>query len=234
MNAAPMTHTLRLAGKDNWIEELPETVRAAVKARMTVQAYAAGSTVSSAGQQPTHMHRVVDGYLKLLAHHASGEESMLVIYVPGNCWAETAIVAMRPLHHSTVALTDVRVASLRQDDFWDLYRRHPEIPEALCRKFALSLSRSATNRGLRGSMPLRSLVAMAFANLAEHCPGEIGDNRCSLGVPIKLADIAAYLDVTRQSVQTAVSQLKERGILEKQSGVWMIHDRERLMLECAG
>jgi CRP-like cAMP-binding protein len=227
-----MTHKLRMTGMDNWLEELPSAVRSAMKDRMTSQVYAAGAAITAAGDEPTHMHRVVDGYVKLLAHHASGEESMLVIYVPGNCWAETAIVAKRPLHHSTVALTDVRIASLTQEDFWELYRRHPEIPEALCRKFAVSLSRTAINRGLTSSTPLRSLVAMAFASLAENCPGQVSDNGCSIRVPIKLADIAAYFGVTRQSVQTAVSQLKERGIIEKQSGVWMIHDRDKLLQEC--
>jgi len=226
-----MSHTLRLTSKENWLEDLPVAVRDAVKARMTLQTFAAGSTVTHAGDAPRHMHRVVDGYLKLMAHHASGEESMLVIYIPGNCWAETAIVAKRPLNHTTVALTDVQISSLSQEDFWDLYRRHSEIPEALCRKFAISLSRTTINRGLQGTISLRGLVAMAFANLAENCPGDVFGNGCSLGVPIKLADIAAYFGVTRQSVQTVVSQLKERGILEKQAGVWMIHDRARLLQE---
>ncbi len=121
-----------------------------------------------------------------------------------------------------------------QQDFWDLYRRHrAEIPEALCRSFAISLSRTAINRGLQGSNSLKGLVAMAFASLAENCPGQVVGSRCSLGVPIKLADYQpATFGVTRQSVHTAVSQLKERGIIEKQAGVWMIHDRERLLQEC--
>lgn len=228
-----MTHKLRLAGLDKWVDELPEAVGSAVKDRMTLRDYAAGATITMAGEEPRYMHRVVSGYLKLLAHHASGEESLLVIYVPGNCWAETALVARRPLHHTTIALTDTRIASLAQEDFWELYRRHPEIPEALCRKFAISLSRTAINRGLQGSTSLRGLVAMAFESLLENCPGETIANRSSIGVPIKLADIAAYFGVTRQSVQTAVSQLKERGILEKLSGVWIINDRDRLLQECA-
>ena len=227
-----MNNKLRLTGQDDWIDELPEPVRSAVKSRMTTQVYSAGATVTEAGQEPTHVHRVVDGYLKLVAHHASGEESMLVIYVAGNCWAETTVVSNRPLNHTTIAMTDARIASLSRDDFWDLYRKHPEIPEALCRKFATSLSRSTLNRGVQWSNSLKGLVAMAFASLAEHCPGEVFENRCTLGVPIKLADIAGYLGVTRQSVQTVVSYLKERGIIEKLSGVWVIHDRARLIQEC--
>lgn len=216
------TERLLLASATNWIAGLPAHIQSDMRARMLVRVFEPGEVISSAGAMAEHMHQVVSGTLKMTAQHPSGEESLLAFYVPGSCWAETAIVADRPLNHTTIAMTAASVASLPQADFWSLYRRYPEIPEALCRKFALSLSRMVRNRELRETLPLRQLVLMALQNLADISASPAEGEWRPISIPLTQSDIAACFGVTRQSIQTVVSQLKSEGIVDRRDRVWFI------------
>ena len=213
---------LLLASATNWIADLPVHIQTDMRARMSVRVFEPGEIVSSAGAKAEYMHQVVSGTLKMTAQHSSGEESLLAFYVPGSCWAETAIVADRPLNHTTIAMTAASVASLPQADFWTLYRSYSEIPEALCRKFALSLSRMVRNRELRETLPLRQLVLMALQNLADISATPVEGSWRAISMPLTQSDIAACFGVTRQSIQTVVSQLKAEGLVDRRERVWFV------------
>ncbi|HOY77387.1 MAG TPA: Crp/Fnr family transcriptional regulator [Hyphomonadaceae bacterium] len=213
---------LVLAYAGNWIAALPPPVQEEMNRRMRTRVFAQGDTVSVVGSSAEHMHQVVSGTLKLVAQHASGEETLLAFYLPGSCWAETAIVADRPLHHTTIALTEASVASLSRSDFWDLYRRHSEIPEALCRKFAVSLSRTVRNRELRESLPLKQLVLMALQNLADVSSIASEEGWRSITIPLTQTDLGACFGVTRQSIQTVTSELKSDGVIQRNGRIWLV------------
>lgn len=222
MSGKTYSDRLSMVSSGNWIAGLPGRVKGELERRMKVRPVSRGETVTSAGSPALHMYRVVSGALKLTAQHANGEESLLAFFVPGSSWAETAIVADRPLHHTTVALTDASVAALDRSDFWELYREHPEIPEALCRRFALALSGTVRNRELRESRSLKQLLWMALSNLQETCTGQISGDWCELSIPLTQSDLAAYFGVTRQSVQAAVTQLKSEQLVQQQAKVWRV------------
>ena len=190
--------------------------------RMRTRVFLPGEIVSAAGARAEQMYQVISGTLKMTAQHATGEESLLAFYLPGSCWAETAIVADRPLHHTTIAMTDASVASLQRSDFWELYRRYSEIPEALCRKFALSLSRTVRNRELRERLPLRQLVQMALQNLADTSSAPADDGWRAITIPLTQSDIAACFGVNRQSIQAVVSELKNEGFVQRQARTWLV------------
>ncbi len=97
---------LILASASNWISELPQHIQEDMNRRMRMRVFLPGDIVSAAGTRAEQMHQVISGALKMTAQHATGEESLLAFYLPGSCWAETAIVADRPLHHTTIAMTD--------------------------------------------------------------------------------------------------------------------------------
>ncbi len=217
-----------ITSKENWIAELPPAVATAIHARMTTQAYAAGEPIKQAGEAPSRMHQLQSGYVKLIGHLEDGRQQIITIYAPGNCFSETAVIAKRPYHHTTLALTDCRVRVLGAEDFWDLYRTHPEIPETLCRKFAGSISRQMASRDMRANHRLGKRIALLFESLAMRCGEERVGQSCTIAVPITQSDIGDHFDVTRQSVQREITALKTAGILDKHMGKWIIRDLGKL------
>jgi len=209
---------------ENWIGELPADVQAAVRDRMTLVELAPGEVVKAAGEPATRMHQVERGFVKLVGLHEDGRQALIAVYSRGNCFSETALVARRDYHHTTLALTETRLRALSREDFWALYHAHPEIPEALCRKFAGAISRQMAARANRAEHRLARRIAMMFENLAEHCAETRTTNSATIALPITQTDIGDLFDVTRQSVQREITALKTAGILDKHAGRWIIRD----------
>lgn len=207
---------------ENWISELPARVRSAVEARMITVDVRAGSTFKKSGEVPDGMFQVQKGYLRLLGLHSDGRQVLVLIYRDGNTFGETAVVAKRPHNHTTVALTDTRINQIPLDDFWDLYRAHPEIPESLCRKFAHNISKGFVRREMRATLRLQGQIAMMFTNIAEYCGESTGDGWVCCSLPITHTDIAEHLEVTRQAVQREMSAMSDAGVLQKREGRWYL------------
>lgn len=211
---------------ENWIGELPARVRDAVEAKMITVDVPAGGTFKKSGQEPDGMFQVRHGYLRLMGLHSDGRQVLILIYRDGNTFGETAVVAKRPFNHTTVALIDTRIDKVPLDDFWELYRAHPEIPESLCRKFAHNISKGFVRRELRATLRLQGQIAKMFANIAEYCGEPTGDGWLGCSLPITQTDIAEHLEVTRQAVQREMSAMSDAGILQKREGRWYLRAPE--------
>lgn len=217
----------RIITHENWIGGLPDPVREAVLSRMVERIFEPGETVAEAGREATRIFQVVEGYVRLTGVHEDGSEALITIFVAGNCYAETAVISRRAYNHSSHAMVRSRIRILHDRDFWDLYHRHSAIPEALCKKFADSITRQLAARETRATTRLRVQVANMFADFAERCAaGEIGE--IALDFPFTQSDIASIFDVTRQSIQREVTFFKDHGLVEKRDGRWFVLDLPRL------
>ena len=214
---------LELITEENWIAGLSAAARDAIVSRMTISDFAMGQNIVCAGDAPRKMLQVISGYVRLSGFQADGRRSLITIYGPGNCYGETALVSHRDFNHTTTALTAARVGQLATSDFWELYHRFPEIPEALCRKFATAISRQIVGRDLRADHSLRDRILMLFENLAIRC-GEKRGNWIVVQIPLSQSDIADHFDVTRQSIQREITALKRAVALDKRDGLWMVAD----------
>jgi CRP-like cAMP-binding protein len=211
-----------LLNEENWIRDLPEHVRAAIEERMKVVELAAGQVLKQAGDAPEGLFQMQSGLVRLLGLHADGRQILIRLYRQGNTFGETPMVARRPYNHTTVALTPARICKVPLNDFWELYHRHPEIPEALCRKFAHNITSGFRMRELRSTHRLRGQIGSMLSNIAHYCGEPRGDADVSFSVPITQTDIAEHLEVTRQAVQRELAALKAEGIIEKRDKTWYI------------
>jgi CRP/FNR family cyclic AMP-dependent transcriptional regulator len=221
-----------IINRENWIGELPKTVRDAVERRMTTFLVEPGMPVKRAGEAATRIFQVESGFLSLIGLHADGRQALITIYAAGNCFSETAMISKRVHNHTTVALTPAVMRQLEQNDFWELYHSHPEIPEALCRKFAQAISRQMASREQRATQRLGRRIATMFDNLAAHAGEAAAEGGIRISLPITQSDIADLFDVTRQSVHREVSHLKQLKLVEKQQGEWIVLDPLRLRRMC--
>lgn len=213
---------------ENWLAEIPDAVREAITARFTTLLVPAGRTFRRAGDRGMSMYQVEEGYLKLHGLRSDGNQVMILIYKPGNCFGESPLVARRAHNHTTVALVDTRVHVLSERDFWQVYAEFPEVPDALCRKFANALGRSLASRDTRAANRLRHMVAMTFRILAEECGRARADGTISIPLPLTQTDFAEYLEVTRQAVQREIGAFKAAGVVDQDKDGWTILLPEQL------
>ncbi len=214
----------RVVTRENWVAELPGPAREAILGRMTVLDVPAGGIIARAGDPASRVFQVVEGYVRLDGLREDGRQALITIYLPGNCYAETAMVARRAYHHTSTALTPARIRCLGEADFWDLYSRIPEIPDALCRKFAAAITRQIASREMRATQRLGKRIASMFENLATECGEPDVRGELSLAFPLTQSDIADLFDVTRQSVHREITSLRSAGLIDKRNGVWVIRN----------
>ncbi|WP_126177132.1 Crp/Fnr family transcriptional regulator [Tsuneonella rigui] len=206
----------------NWIAELPDPVRTRVAERMKFIDLASGEVLKQAGDKPDGMFQVQSGYLRLLGLHPDGRQHLILLYGPGNPFCETTMVSRRAYHvHTTSALVATRVGRVDTEDFWDLYYSHPEIPEALCRKFASSISWAFQTRELQVTSKLRSRIVDMLVTIAKHA-GQERASGITFELPISHTDIAEHLDVTRQAVQRECSFLSQAKLIQRSGDQWFI------------
>lgn len=222
-----------IINRENWIGELPTPVRQAVEACMTRFLVEPGMPIKRAGEPATRVFQVESGFLSLIGLHVDGRQALITIYGAGNCFSETAMVARRPHNHTTIAMTNAVMRQLDQKDFWDLYHRHAEIPEALCRKFANTISRQMVSREQRATQKLGQRVAAMFVNLTEHAGERSDDGSVRITLPLTQSNIADLFDVTRQSVQREINQLRDWQIVEKRQKTWVVLQPDRLLRLCS-
>lgn len=230
-NEAPPTPGI--INRENWIGELPAAVQQAVEARLTRFTVEPGMPVKRAGEAATRIFQVESGFLSLIGLHVDGRQALITVYGAGNCFSETAMIARRPHNHTTIAMTQAVMRGLDQSDFWDLYHHHPEIPEALCRKFANAISRQMASREQRATQRLGQRVAAMFVNLTEHAGVRESDGTIRITLPLTQSNIADLFDVTRQSVQREINQLRDWQIVEKRQKSWLVLEPGRLTRLCS-
>ncbi|MBA4225618.1 MAG: hypothetical protein C0456_03220 [Hyphomonas sp.] len=221
---------MHIAGQLNWINELPDATRAAVRERFSYRDLQPGDVIKESGQPAEGMYQIQSGYIKLLADRPDGEQSLLLIYIRGNCFGESTLIARRPHHHTTIAATPVRIGFLKQEDFDELYRAHPAIPEALCRKFAKALSSMIAYREKQNETTVAQRVALVLRNLAEMSETPQIGSRRTIDVPITIAELSSFLGLTRQTVQKEISALKRRNVIAKSQGSWTVRDMAALSM----
>ena len=207
---------------ENWIRDLPQSVREAVQERMVTVDLSAGAFLKKAGDAPDGLFQIESGYVRLLGLHHDGRQILILIYREGNTFGETPMVARRAFTHTTMALTRARIRKLSLNHFWELYHRHPEIPESLCRKFAAAITKGFVHRELIATHKLKGQIGSMIANIAEYCGEPEPGGGVSIALPITQTDIAEHLLVTRQAVQREIGALKDAGLVEKRDGRWHV------------
>lgn len=212
----------RFIASYDWVGALPAPVRERVEARYVLADLPAGGDICLAEDAPRHAFKILSGYARLTRLRENGQRAIVAIYAPGHCFAERAIIAQRPLNHTTTALVDTRVAMLPRRDFLELYATHSEIPQALCQGFSQIIGQQASAREFDSAFKLRARIIRAFAELACGCGARRQGDYVAVDLPLTQFDLADLLDVTRQSVQIELAALRAAGAVFKRSGAWWV------------
>ncbi|HWU80039.1 MAG TPA: Crp/Fnr family transcriptional regulator [Caulobacter sp.] len=208
---------------DNWIDDLPAAVQRAISERMRTIRLARNEPLKAAGDAPAAIFQVEAGYLKLIRDLPDGRSQLILLYGPGGAFGETAVVVRRAVHdHATVALVPSRVRRLAVADFWDLYARHPEISDALCRKFARLVAMQLDRHDLTGALRLRDRIVVMLGALAQQLGARDANGAVTFTLPISHADIAHHVEATRQAVQREMSALAAAGLVRRAGHRWFL------------
>jgi len=202
-----------------------DLTRLAVRARQ--RTYRRGEVIFHQGDPGDAVHLIQGGRVKIVLRADSGEEVVVAILGPSDCFGELALLDGEPRSATVAALEPVETVSLGREAFLQFLQATPPAMERLLRALA------ATVRGANGE-----LADLAFLDLpgrlvkkllelaADH--GRPAGGAIEIQLPMTQEDLAAMIGATRASVNKVLGWYEEQGAIERRGRRIAILDPERL------
>ncbi len=153
------------------------------------------------------------GVVKVSALTGDGKEIILALLRPGEVFGEEAVLEEAPRDHMAEAYEDALICVITRQDFMGILRAHPEMAFKVTKLvgFRLKTLRNRVEGLLFKGAPAR--LAQTLLDLArDHGVKDAG----GVLLPLRLSqqDLANLIGVTRESVNLALADPRERGLVE--------------------
>ncbi len=186
-----------------------------------------GNMIFSQGEHGDSLYIVMSGKVKLGRKTRDGRENMLAVFGPSDLCGELSVFDPGPRTSNAVALTDARLAHLRQASLLPWIAERPQIAEQLLRVLARRLRR--TNDMLADLIftDVPGRVAKHLLLLAQRFGLREG---AALRVTHDLTqeELAQLVGASRETVNKALADFASRGWLRLEGKSVVILDPERL------
>ncbi|CAI9404721.1 MULTISPECIES: Crp/Fnr family transcriptional regulator [Aestuariimicrobium] len=236
-----------------FLAELPPEGRQAVLAHATVIELAKGMTLFVAGDPADEVYIMLEGKVKLTraarhqptplpplrgkvtvkelrrrAQAVQVRESLLWLMGPGEMFGELSVFDAGQRSTTATAQTACRVLRISGHAMRDLVDERHDVARALLRQMATRLRRSdnQSSRFILSDVPGR--LASLLVSLCDRF-GTQTPMGWDVAHDLTQAELAQVVGASRESVNKALTDFEQRGILTVNSRSVVIHDRARLV-----
>jgi CRP/FNR family cyclic AMP-dependent transcriptional regulator len=187
-----------------------------------------GDTIFSEGEQGDSLYIVMAGKVKMGRHAPDGRENMLAIMGPSDMFGELSIFDPGPRTATATAVTDGRLARLRQDCLLPWMNDRPQIAEQLLRVLARRLRR--TNDALADLIftDVPGRVAKSLLEMARRFGTAEPGGLVRVTHDLTQEELAQLVGASRETVNKALADFAGRGWLRLEGKSVVLLDEKRL------
>lgn len=192
------------------LASMPPELAETLLARAVVHEYERGATIFLQGDPASHVHVVLEGWVKLYRISPSGAEAVVGVFTRGRSFGEAVAFRGDVYPVAAEAVTECRILQIRAALILDAMKAHPEMCTAML---------AATFRHLHSLVTqVEQLKAQTGAQrVAEFllglCPVEEG--ACTVRLPYDKVLIAGRLGMKPESLSRAFARLRDSGVRVK-------------------
>ncbi|GAA0369342.1 Crp/Fnr family transcriptional regulator [Actinoallomurus spadix] len=202
-----------LANRHGFWQALQESERAALRAAGRTREYATGTLLCSQGADPDHVLIILDGWVKVTAGRADGQEVMLAIRGPSDTIGESGWLNGRPRSANVKALGRVRALAIPAEQFASFLNSHAHAAQVLARVMVGRMDdadrRMTSQVGTSGP----KLLALLLLDLAERYGVAGGGGSVTLPLPLTQQELATMIGRARETVARALTVWRREGIV---------------------
>lgn len=222
----PQPADIALLARLPLLAELRPDERDLLLAEATVRTFAEDSLLFSAGDPADRYFAVAEGYVRLFALNAGGDETIIEVIAPGNSFAEAAIFATGRYPVNAEAMAGARLIALPAAALLRLIAEDSRVGLRILASLHLwQLRLMAELEQLKRRSPAQRL-AWHLLTLVERAGGA-----STVSLPYRKAMIAARIGITPESLSRALARLARIGV-ESDGDRVHIHDLEDLRRFC--
>ncbi len=211
----------------DWLRSLGEEDWAALRSRSTRHEFAAGATIFAPTPEPHSVYLLEEGRVRILRLSQGGGEVTLGYVVAGEVFGELPGFGDYPRESFAVARVRSIVWRIPRGVFRDLVGKHPEVAMEITRQMGERMKRVESRVENLVFGDVRSRLATALLELAEDFGRRIGDRQV-IDLGVSQGELATLIGSTRQSVNAAMGDLREEGLLRLTGGRAELLDLDRL------
>ncbi|MEP6695825.1 MAG: Crp/Fnr family transcriptional regulator [Pseudonocardiales bacterium] len=201
----------------------------ALMATMEYADFSRGDTVFTEGEQGDSLYIVVAGKVKMGRHAPDGRENMLAIMGPSDMFGELSIFDPGPRTATATAVTDGRVARLRQDSLRRWMHERPQIADQLLRVLARRLRRTNDTLADLIFTDVPGRVAKALLEMGQRFGSpEPGGGPTRVTHDLTQEELAQLVGASRETVNKALADFAGRGWLRLEGKSVVLLDEQRL------
>jgi CRP/FNR family cyclic AMP-dependent transcriptional regulator len=209
------------------LSHLPAEGLARLAATAGRRSYRRGEIVFHQGDPGDTVHLIQTGRVKVVLDAESGDEAVVAILSPGDCFGELALIDGEPRSATIEALESLETICITRRDFMDFLRTHPQAMERLLMVLAGMIRQLDEDLADLIFLDLEGRLVKKLLELAEEHGREI-DGAIEIELPMTQEDLAAMIGATRASVNKLLGAYEQRGAIRRLGRRIAIRDRERL------
>ena len=174
----------------------------------------------------TDVYFVVSGKVRVTIYSRTGKEVAFRDLGAGEMFGDLSAIDGRPRTANVVTLEESVLINLPSSAFKQVLMRHPAVAMTVMEQLA-NLVRGLSERVVEFStLGVKNRIHAELLRLATDAPRQ-GDTVRIEDAPTH-ADIASRVSTHREAVTKELSRLERAGIIDRRSGVLVVHDVERL------
>jgi CRP/FNR family cyclic AMP-dependent transcriptional regulator len=175
-----------------------------------------GEVIFHQGDPGDTLHLMQKGRIKVVLPAESGDEVLLAILGPGNCFGELALLDGESRSATVVAIEPVETLTLGRSDFMAFVRANPETAERLMINLAHIIRKVNEDVADLAFLDLPGRLAKKLLDLAhDHGQPMPGGDGVEISVPLTQEELAGMVGATRPSVNKVLGWYEDQGAIQR-------------------
>lgn len=188
--------------------------------------YHAGDAILLQDEISSHIGLIISGRAKALSYSASGDETWLGFFEPGDFLGHMSYFSGLPINYEISAETELSTLLMPISAVKRLIEEADEFGHSLSEDLAQRLDQMMRRLVEAYTLSAKGRVCAELARLSS--PMGVDAGRDVIRPSPVFVDIALRINSTRETVSRTVSELQKKGILSRSPGALIVDQPERL------
>ncbi len=206
----------------DWIRELSDEDVEKLRAASAYRDYRAGETIFAPERDPHSVYLLERGLVRIYRLSSEGSETTFGYVAPGEVFGELSVFGDYPRESFAEALLDSRVWKMRSQAFRQILDSRPSIMLPIARQMGERLKSVESRVENLVFCDVGSRLAAALVELMRSLGRKDGSGTL-IDVPVTQSELASLIGSTRQSVNVALRDLVQEGLIERRGrSIWVL------------
>lgn len=217
------------AGAEDFLRSLPlfaeldqEQIEQ-VAARVQRREFAPGVTLFHQDMPGTMLYMIESGSVRVISIGRTGQELTLNVIGAGEIFGELSILDNQQRSATAITLAPTVVWLLPQSDLKEFMRKFPSVNQAMIQILVKRVRATAQRLEAMTFQDVLGRLSYELLSLAERS-GRPSQSGIEIAIPLTQVELATMVGATRESVNKAVSVLRDRNLIDMDGTRWFILD----------